>query len=316
MDYFDIINKAFRLILPELVNYIGNILKEKDEKNWWRIYVLQKLSESTTRNLPKNGTYEELINNLDILACLNIIIENWHEIFKYKLKCKFSYIHELKEIRHDTLGHTNIQISKSINEEYVNRALDTIYLLMNKINKNISENICLLKNNEININDKKKENKNEKKKVEKYELSENKLPKGRLPEFGKKYLEDKLNFSGYKDIKSFKIGRKKNYFFTCKNSKGKDFEIYLITHNNIDAPYLGKEYFDIEKDNLFFIYIIYNNNNPKMFCIPAKNWKEQPNDIFIFRQYDKPGQISNPEYGINSLKETLKNYSINEIKFE
>jgi len=148
MDYIDIINKAFRSILFELVKYIGKILSEKDNKKWWEKYVLEKLKETTTRNLPKNGTYDECINSLDIYACLLIIIANWEEIFKYKLECKLSYIHELKEIRHDTEGHTTLQILRKINKEYMDRALDTMALLMDNIDKITSDKIRSMKSYE------------------------------------------------------------------------------------------------------------------------------------------------------------------------
>ena len=93
IDYIDIIDKVFRKCRPELVNYVGITLKEKDENRWWEKYVLQKLYENTTKNLPKNGSYDDYINSLDILACLNIIILNWIEIFKSKLECKISHIY-------------------------------------------------------------------------------------------------------------------------------------------------------------------------------------------------------------------------------
>lgn len=52
---------------------------------------------------------------------------------------------------------------------------------------------------------------------------------------------------------------------------------------------------------------------PDIFLIPAQAW-EVPNEMFVDRNYDKPGQKSAPEYGINISK---KNYSILEIfKFE
>lgn len=52
---------------------------------------------------------------------------------------------------------------------------------------------------------------------------------------------------------------------------------------------------------------------PDIFLIPSQAW-EVPNEIFIDRNYNKPGQKSIPEYGVNISK---RNYSIREIfKFE
>ncbi|MEK4885996.1 hypothetical protein NST81_15155 [Bacillus sp. FSL W8-0223] len=45
---------------------------------------------------------------------------------------------------------------------------------------------------------------------------------------------------------------------------------------------------------------------PDIFLIPAKAW-EMPNEMFVDRNYDKPGQKSTPEYGINISQ---KNYPI------
>ena len=52
---------------------------------------------------------------------------------------------------------------------------------------------------------------------------------------------------------------------------------------------------------------------PDILLIPAQVW-EVPNEMFVDRNYDKPGQKITPEWGINISK---KNYSILEIfKFE
>ena len=48
---------------------------------------------------------------------------------------------------------------------------------------------------------------------------------------------------------------------------------------------------------------------PNVFLIPSQAW-EVPNEIFVDRIYDKPGQTSKPEWGINISK---KNYPILEI---
>lgn len=147
MDNFDIINKAFRTILPILANYIGITLKEKDEKNWWKKYVLNSLNESTIRNLPKNGTYDDYINSLDIQACLNVIIKNWNEVFSNKLKNKFlTYAHEIKNIRNEIDAHYTMELIKTLNEKDVKRALDTIIIFIEPLDKTMSENILMIKN--------------------------------------------------------------------------------------------------------------------------------------------------------------------------
>jgi hypothetical protein len=52
---------------------------------------------------------------------------------------------------------------------------------------------------------------------------------------------------------------------------------------------------------------------PDIFLIPSETWKES-NEVFVDRKYDKPGQKSAPEYGVNISQ---KNHDILEIfKFE
>jgi hypothetical protein len=49
-----------------------------------------------------------------------------------------------------------------------------------------------------------------------------------------------------------------------------------------------------------------DNQLPDVFVIPATAWL-QPNAVLVERNYDKPGQTSNPEWGISLSK---KNYEI------
>ena len=43
---------------------------------------------------------------------------------------------------------------------------------------------------------------------------------------------------------------------------------------------------------------------PEVYIIPATAWKK-PNEMFVDRNYDKPGQKSKPEWGINYSKKNL-----------
>jgi len=162
IDNLDIINKTFLNILPLLTNFIGNTLKEKDSKNWWKNFVIKKLSETSISNLPKEGLYEECINSLDILACLNIIKANWHDIFKSKVKNSkyLSYIHEMISIRNDS-AHPNIETIKMFTNEYVSRFIDTLILIMEPIDKNVSLNLRNLINNNENTKIKNRRTKKE-----------------------------------------------------------------------------------------------------------------------------------------------------------
>ena len=125
--------KKFNLMLPVLPEYIGNILQEQDKENWWQKYVIGKLPDTITRDLPKTITNDEGIKKLDISACLKIIIQNWHNIFKHRMKkVKISYVHELLEIRND-LSHLTIEKLSAYTNEDIKRALDTMKIFIRPI---------------------------------------------------------------------------------------------------------------------------------------------------------------------------------------
>jgi len=154
-DKIELINKAFLEILPSLADFIGRILKQKDEKYWWKKYVIDKLSDTSIINLPKVGSYEECINSLDIRACFDIIIKNGNEIFIKILKReRLSYAHLLKDRVINITAHTTTDTIKSITEKDVKRTLENIAFFMEPIDINIAENIRL------NISEYEKSNKN------------------------------------------------------------------------------------------------------------------------------------------------------------
>ena len=44
---------------------------------------------------------------------------------------------------------------------------------------------------------------------------------------------------------------------------------------------------------------------PDVFVIPATAW-DKPNAVLVERNYDKPGQTSKPEWGINISKKNFR----------
>jgi hypothetical protein len=139
VDKFEIINKAFRTMLPPLSLYIGNTLIDKDRANWWTRFVISKLSESAVSNLPQNGNFEDLVKSLDIQACLSLIINNWKEIFQKKLNNNhLNWAHELKTLRNDIDAHYTSKTLETFNDKALERGIDTMALFMEPINKDIS----------------------------------------------------------------------------------------------------------------------------------------------------------------------------------
>jgi hypothetical protein len=135
---------SFMIILPTLSKYIGKILIKRNEGNWWKKYVLEKLRE--TRDLPKNGSKEEYINELDISACLSIIIQNWDEIFKHEMDIHsrdLAFI--LLSIRNKDVAHYTAKLLSTYNYEDVDFALSTIIYFMRPIDINVAEQISEIK---------------------------------------------------------------------------------------------------------------------------------------------------------------------------
>jgi len=153
VNKFKIINKAnmiilpvlaFMIILPALSKYIGRIFQERKEDNWREKYVFSKLRE--TRDLPQNGSDEEFINKLDILMCLNIIIQNWDNIFKDKMKMhSYDLAHALRGIRNKESAHYTTEILSEYNYDDVDYALSTIIRFMRPIDSDVAEQISKIK---------------------------------------------------------------------------------------------------------------------------------------------------------------------------
>ena len=102
--------------------------------------------------------------------------------------------------------------------------------------------------------------------------------------------------------------------FIVKDKNGRFCEIQVKSLRNKGYVFMAKNKFDISNKNLYLTLLLFEDGkNPDIFLIPSAAW-EVPNEVFVDRDYDKPGQTSKPEYGINISN---KNYDILEIfKFE
>lgn len=98
--------------------------------------------------------------------------------------------------------------------------------------------------------------------------------------------------------------------FIIKDKKGRFCEIQVKAKTKNGYVFMQKSKFDIDNKNLYLILLVFESGKlPDIFLIPSETWKES-NDVFVDRKYDKPGQKSVPEYGINISQ---KNHDILEI---
>lgn len=102
--------------------------------------------------------------------------------------------------------------------------------------------------------------------------------------------------------------------FIVKDKKGRFCEIQVKAKTEKGYVFMQKSKFDIANKDLYLILLVFKSGKlPDIFLIPSEAWKEC-NEVFVDRKYDKPGQKSSPEYGINISQ---KNHDILEIfKFE
>lgn len=95
--------------------------------------------------------------------------------------------------------------------------------------------------------------------------------------------------------------------FVVKDNDQRFCEIQVKSLRKSGYVFMRKTHFDINDNNLYLVLVLFFNGKlPDIFLIPAKVWIK-PKGIFVDRNYDKPGQKSAPEYGINISK---KNYGI------
>jgi hypothetical protein len=95
--------------------------------------------------------------------------------------------------------------------------------------------------------------------------------------------------------------------FIVRDSHGRFCEIQVKSLRSLSYVFMQKSKFNIDNNNLYLTLLLFEQNRlPDIFLIPTEAWKV-PNEVFVDKDYDKPGQKSKPEYGINVSR---KNYHI------
>lgn len=114
-------------------------------------------------------------------------------------------------------------------------------------------------------------------------------------------------------------------YTTDVDAKGIDFIIRTDNYKHIDVQvktirdksryvFVAKETWKNElRDNLYLILVILKNNEiPSVYFIPSTVWKS-PTILFTDKNYDKEGQKSKPEWGINISKKNMDELNKYEI---
>lgn len=89
--------------------------------------------------------------------------------------------------------------------------------------------------------------------------------------------------------------------------ENKFFEVQVKSVRDYGYIYMAKSKMpELSEDRLVCYLHFIDGQLPDVFVIPAAAWKN-PNAVLVDRKYDKPGQKSEPEWGINISK---KNYNL------
>lgn len=82
--------------------------------------------------------------------------------------------------------------------------------------------------------------------------------------------------------------------------------IVRIVSPESQYTWIEKSKLDTEDEHLFIAALYRKSNiNNIIYLLPATNWKHD-NPPFRIKNYDKPGLVSKPEYGINFSQKTLE----------
>ena len=85
------------------------------------------------------------------------------------------------------------------------------------------------------------------------------------------------------------------------------YEVQVKSVRDYGYIYMAKSKMpELSEDRLVCYLHFVDGQLPDVFVIPAIAWKN-PNEVLVDRKYDKPGQKSEPEWGINISK---KNYNL------
>lgn len=137
-ENFELVQKGFRILVSSMASYIGQVLHRKYKEDWWHRVCLMLNDQ---RDLPDYGSYGALVDSLDVANCLRIITRMWRDDFSAILprNC-LTWANELMGVR-NSVAHAGLQ---DLDQPVAERALDTMVLLCNEIDKEGAEEIRVL----------------------------------------------------------------------------------------------------------------------------------------------------------------------------
>lgn len=131
-----IVQKAFRILQPQLAGYIAQEMSRQYPRGWWQ-EVLVTLSDQM-RDLPDTNDFGEQVDSLDIANCLRLFDRKWNDVFRRKLSLDYrTWAKELMGVR-NKLAHLG-GADFSVDDTW--RALDTMARLCAAFDDEAAEEI-------------------------------------------------------------------------------------------------------------------------------------------------------------------------------
>ena len=105
-----------------------------------------------------------------------------------------------------------------------------------------------------------------------------------------------------------------DFVIRIDDSRHLDIQVKTIRLDRTSYAYVFKKgAWEQLRKNLFLVLICIDTGQPpKLYLIPSIAWKNE-NNLLRYRKYDKPGQKSKPEWGLNISKKNrglLEEYRI------
>ena len=134
-ENYELVQRGFRILVGSMSSYIGQTLNKIYADEWWN-ELLSTLQYP--KDLPTKGTYDELVDSLDIANCLRIIDWMWGPVFRNHLTpSSRAWSKELMGLR-NSVAHYGQQ---DLDQPMAERGLDTMTLLCAEIDPDEAEEI-------------------------------------------------------------------------------------------------------------------------------------------------------------------------------
>lgn len=93
--------------------------------------------------------------------------------------------------------------------------------------------------------------------------------------------------------------------FVARNPGDRQYyEIQVKAVRNMDYVYIRKDKMEISPTRLVCLLLFRDGILPDCYVIPSQAWSK-PNELLVERNYEKPGQKSSPEWGINLSRKNM-----------